>query len=184
MLAAAALGVSAYQIRQNRQALLKNEKSLALSTHVRQLEALGRMNYVITLQVALERWIQELSRDHQKLSSGIKKNDSNHIIPISDLGLNTPKHLVERHFADNAPEWAVELMFCGASYFYNAKSTYEYLWKKETEEVNFSYAIDVQGRIEESLQGLRDLNLLIENALPSAVLNCPASINNECYLGD
>jgi len=184
MLTTAALGFSAYQIRQNRQALLKNEKSLALSTHVRQLETLGRMHYVISLQVKLEDWIQKLSVDHKKLSSGIRKHDPNEIIPISDQGLSTPKHLVERHFADNAPDWAVELMFCGASYFYNSKSTYEYLWKKKTNEVNFSYAIDVQDRIEESIEGLKELKLLIENALPAAVLNCPASMSNDRYLGD
>ena len=184
MLTTLALGFSAYQISQNRQALLKNEKSLALSTHVRQLEALGRMHYVISLQVALKGWIQRLSVDHEKISNGIRKHDPNEIIPISDQGLSTSKHLVDRHFADNAPDWAGELMFCGASYFYNSKSTYKYLWNGKTNEVNFSYAIDVKDRIEESIQGLNDLRILIENALPAAVLNCPASISNDRYLGD
>jgi hypothetical protein len=184
MLTAIALIFSAVQTYQSRLALLKTEKALALSTHVRQVEALDRMNFVIALQVALQGWIKTLSEDHKKINSGIQNNDPNPIIHISNSGLNTPAHLVERHFADNAPTWATELMFCGASYYYNAQSTYKSLWNEKTKEVNFDYSISVQNRIEDSLKGLRGLNLLIENTLPNAIMDCPASLNNEQYLGD
>lgn len=184
LLTTIALGISAYQTYQNRQALKKTDQSLELSTHIRQVEVLDRMNYVIALQVSLESWINILTEDHGKITKGLNANDPNTIIQLSNIGLSTPSNLVERHFAKNAPTWATELMFCGASYFYNAKSTYEYLWKKKTEEANFNYAISVKDRIEESIHGLRGLKALIENALPPAVLNSPASISNDRYLGE
>ena len=70
-LAAVALGFSAYQTLLSKRALERTEDALRLSTHIRQLELLDRMHYVISLQVKLDQWIDELSDGLKKVESGI-----------------------------------------------------------------------------------------------------------------
>jgi hypothetical protein len=184
IVAAIALAVSAYQTYLTKVALIRTEESLRLSTHVRQLELLDRMHYIISLQVRLDRWLADLREATKEIDVALSRTDPNPLIHLANLAPKSPANLVDRHFYVNAPKWSVALMLSGAAYYYSSACNFHFLWKAKEQEGNFDFARTLKERITESVIGIEKLKAMVDEALPEAVLHAPASIDDDKFLGD
>lgn len=176
-----ALLYTAYQIKQNRKALVIGNKSLELSTRTMQIEMLPNIHWVFSVQVKLDRWIKDLNEVVAKCKQAEKNQDIQPLIQLSKNGLESPKGLVSSNLYENAPKWLSTILITGAQYYYDAKAAQVYLCGSENSP-QFNYIPALIERCNDSLGGLRTLLSYIDDVIPAVLLKSPASITDEEFL--
>jgi hypothetical protein len=180
----AALFIAIYQSVLARRSLDAAKKSIDEDKRSRQLSMISKMSWVIEVQIRIERWLNDLEKLKKETAEATSKNDAAMLkamvatIPTSPDKINMAvPHLVY----ENMPDALREIMMSGAQYYYNAISPAAYLWTQD-KGANWSYAVSIHDRYDDSISALRDLKSLISEMVPDVLLGTPASINERDFL--
>jgi hypothetical protein len=126
---------------------------------------------------------KNLNEVQKKLEIVVEKRDSSLLEDISRRGDKSPRGLIHRGTYEIAPEWIQIILTTGASYYYNSTSNFSRLWREDAPDLGFRFAESLlKERLPDSIENLRKLKTLIDNVLPSVILNAPASIKEENFL--
>lgn len=179
-----ALIVVIYQTRIAKQSLTTTKKSIDDAKTQRQLEILPKSTWVIEVQVQLEYWKKDLKEKRDLLQKGVDEKNDEMFQKASDTRIKSPKDLsLNKFLYDNMPAYLRELWMSGAQYYYNAIAPLPYVYKDENP--NYSYAESwIKERGEDSLQAISKLLEYLKDMIPSVILNTPASLSDEDFLGD
>jgi len=176
-----ALLVVIYQTRLTKSSLLATKESVDDAKRKRQLEILPKFNWVIQVKVDLEGWRENLQKAQRQLQNAVKEKDQNIFKVLAASKLKGPKDLGLNRFAyDNMPSWLREIWMAGAQYYYDAMSSLPYVWRKDEPDYNFANSwIEKKGT---ALQSISTLLGLLEDMIPTVMLNAPASLSDEDFL--
>lgn len=177
-----ALVVVAYQTWLTRKSLRAANRSIDLSIKTMHVEMLPNANWVIQVQVELERWRDDLKRVIVDSKEAVVNHDASQMMDLARTGLKTPSGLVSRFGAKHAPSWLSTIWISGAQYYYDAKAPQISLWNKRDNMPWFEFVPDLVDRCQDSIRGLQGLLDLINDVVPSVYLNCPASVKDESFL--
>jgi len=157
-------------------------RSTDLAIRTMQIEMLPSANWVIQVQVALERWSRDLESVIETASAAERQRDSERLHALARAGLRTPKGLVRRFAAEHTPGWLSTIWLTGAQYYYDAKAPQTGLWKEADNEPWFEFVPDFIVRCKDSLNGIQQLLQMIDDVVPAAYLHSPAGLSDERFL--
>jgi len=179
-----ALIVVTIQTILTRNALDAARDSIESSRKARQMEILPRASFIITVQNDLRQWKTEFQTTITTLEEISARQDAAALHAIALQGLTSPKGLVNRHMYERSPNWLSVIWVTGAQYYYNAKAPQRELWRDNTNQPNFNFIDMMIVRYRDSITGLTSLLSYINDIVPEAYLESPASIGDDAFLSD
>lgn len=156
-------------------------KATELSIRTMQIEMLPSANWVIQVQVALDRWSGDLTSVIAAASAAARIHDAESLHTLALAGLRSPKGLMNRFDVEHTPAWLSTIWLAGAQYYYDAKAPQTALWKEKGNEPWFDFVPELIDRCNESIRGIQNLVKMIEDVVPPAYLNAPASVNDDRF---
>jgi hypothetical protein len=180
----AALIVVMIQTILTRKALDTARTSIESSRKTRELEDLPRASLIIIVQNDLLKWKKELQDAISSLRIISQSQDSNELRTLGHRGLKSPKGLIIKYRYEHCPNWLSVIWVTGAQYYYNAKAPQCDLWNDRTNQPNFNFVEMMISLYQKSIEGLTDLLAYIDDIVPKAYLESPASLNDESFLTD
>ncbi len=157
-------------------------RSTELAIRTMQIDMLPRANWVIHVQIALEQWIDDLKSTIETASDAERKLDQELLYSLAQKGLKDPKGLVSRDIVERTPIWLSTILLSGAQYYYDAKAPQTGLWKDHDNTPWFDFIPRLISRCQDSIEGLQQLLKMIDDVVPAAYLNSPASLSDERFL--
>ncbi|MCX5886673.1 MAG: hypothetical protein NT096_12325 [Proteobacteria bacterium] len=148
------------------------------------MEILPRANFIITVQNDLQQWKKEFQETITALHAISQERDRNALHAIAQRGLRSPKGLINRYMYEHSQNWLSVIWVTGAQYYYNSKAPQCELWNDRTNEPNFNFIDMMIDRYQESIAGLTALLSYVDDIVPKAYLESPASLNDEAFLSD
>ena len=177
-----ALIITIRQLILARHSLDATKKSIDEDKRSRQLSTIPKMSWVIEVQMRLDRWSNQLEEVKALIIDSENKREGN---ILKEIVSTIPKHPngigIDAFVYKNMPDPLREIMMSGAQYFYNAISPATHLWSKESGP-NWIYAHSIQERLDESIHALKKLRVLIDDLVPSVMLETPASIDENDFI--
>lgn len=182
VLNAVALLFAGYQTLLTRKSLTSTDRALELSLRATQVEVLPEAGWVIQVQVDFDRWIEDLEWAKRTSREAREALDSKKLKAVANRGLTSPKGLVRRYPYEQMPEWLGTIWMAGAQYYYDATAPQRELWNHREDSPWFDFVDDMADRFDRSLWGIRELQQIIHDMVPSAYLEAPASLSDDRFL--
>ncbi len=183
ILSAIAVGFAAYQAILNRKALVAARKSIEMSTRTRHIEMLPKAGFAIHVDMKLSNWISDLSKVIELSQQAMGNKDDELLKELAGKGLKSPDHLVDKFMYEKAPPWLSEIYISSAQFYYDAKAPQVALWGFSSEAGNYSYIPSFIERCEDSINHIRQFKSYLDDIVPRAYLETPASINDDKFIG-
>ena len=179
-----ALCVVAYQTYLNRQSMFLAKESIDENRKTRQIEMLPRAGFVFEVQYHLNRWRKELDEFRKEIEKTLITKDDESMKLISEKAIRSPKGLIRKSFYQKAPTWMAEILLAGAQYYYDCHAPMKDLWIKNEQKPFWGLAPDLANRFAESSDRISQLLGYIDQVVPEAYAQAPASLNDRDFLSD
>jgi len=177
-----ALCVVAYQTYLNRKALLLARESIEESRKARQIEMLPRAGFVLEARYHLKKWSEDLEKLRNEIQRAQKTRNDTLLKEVSEKAIRTPKGLVSKSFYEKAPRWLAEILLAGAQYYYDCHAPMKDLWLTRDQKPFWDLAPDLLERFGESKDRIIELLGYIDQVVPEAYSQAPASLNDLDFL--
>ncbi|HOP08465.1 MAG TPA: hypothetical protein PLF13_14425 [candidate division Zixibacteria bacterium] len=176
-----ALIVVAIQTHLTGKALRSATISTTLSIKTMQVNMLPSAGWLIDITCKFNSWIKNLN-DTINICRNIElTKDANHLEKLANDSSIYCTGLLHSQFRKHAPLWLINIGIAGAQYYYNAKSLQTCLWLPSKNTPNFELIPPFIQRCEDSIYWLNELLTFLDDVIPKAYLNAPASINEDRF---
>jgi hypothetical protein len=158
------------------------KESTQLAIRTIQIEMLPKAGWVISVQVELKGWLEDLKKTASTSQLALERRDDEAMRVLARHGLETPAGLVRRSSIERMPDWLSTILFAGAQYYYDAKAPQTGLWHKRDDSAWYDFVPDFVRRCEDSISGLHQLLGMIDDIVPEAYLHSPARLNDDRFM--
>ncbi len=186
---AAALVFVGYQIHQNSKLIRQNSELMSLAKEsidqqrrTLQVSMLPKAHFIFTVQVHLERWKQNIANITNALQVAVRDRDEQMLKKVAAKARKSPKGLVRKIEYEDAPDWLAAIWMAGAQYYYNFQAPLRDVWNDEEDEPWWDYVPSLLERGKDSSLCLDELLSYIDQAVPQAYADAPASISDDDFL--
>jgi len=179
-----ALCIVAYQTYLNRQSMLLAKESIDENRKTRQIEMLPRAGFVFEAQYLLNKWRKQLDELRREIEKALRTKDDESMRLISEKAIMTPKGLIMKSCYQKAPSWLAEILVAGAQYYYDCHAPMRDLWIKKDQKPFWGLAPDLINRFAESSNRISQLLNYIDQVVPEAYAQAPASLRDSDFLSD
>lgn len=180
----AALCIVGYQTYLNRRSLQVATQSIDEDRKTRQIEMLPRAHFIFLVQANLQRYVSEMDSISKALSDAVSDRSLDGLKDVSAKAIHTPKGLVDKFSYENGPAWLAEIWLAGAQYHYDFRAPLRSLWNERDAKPFWELAPGLIDRGKSNAHHIRELMMYIEQVVPEAYANAPASISDSSFLSD
>jgi hypothetical protein len=178
------LGIVAYQTYLNRKSMLLAKQSIDENRKTRQIGMLPRAGFVLEAQYFLNKWRRQLDELKKEIEEALRTKDDEAIKVISEKAITTPKGLISKSFYQKASSWLAEVLVAGAQYYYDCHAPMGDLWRKKDQKPFWELASDLINHFEKSSNRISELLNYIDQVVPDAYAEAPASLGDSDFLSD
>jgi len=178
-----ALVVVIYQTCLAKRGLSKTTRNLALFEKVEMLRRLPENNHVLWVVAILGRWLEDMEEVLEEIKVLTRERSAEGLSNVGERkGLKTPQGLIQKKSYELMPEWLQGIWLAAAQHYYNAKAPiYSCLTMPDPLLCLDGKEDSLTGRILESIRSIEELLLLIDDMMPPAYLNAPASLRDKDF---
>ena len=182
VVALAALCISVYQAFVGQRSLEPSRRAIKHSLRSTHLTLLPKANFVIYLRTKLEKWIKHLEHATQQMHRAAATEDPHLLVALSEGAPQSAQDIIDRPMYELSPEWLRVLLTCGAQHYYAAVCNFHPLSEFQDADSGFGFTSDLIQRCGKSHFYLKELLSYVDELVPEAYLQCPASIKDEAFL--
>jgi hypothetical protein len=177
------LAIATYQTYLSRKSLDITRQTIEDDRKLRELELLPKANFIIHVNIYLDKWIDEIDRTKEEIEIAFHDKNDFAFKDIAERSLKSPECLVDEHMYKRSPDWLAEIYISAAKYYYNCLSITHSLWDQKQEEARYYMVEDITTRCNESLVHLRSLKGYMDDVIPDSYLDAPDSIPDYKFFG-
>ncbi len=146
---------------------------------IREFTLLPKANFIIHVDMKIDNWINELKSLNDIIEVALKDENIESLIFEAEKYNSSPSGMVEKFYYENSPDWLAEIYITAAKHCYYVTGPFSHIKDHNLAE---AIAVDVQGRIQESLNRIGELKRYISDIVPESYLSAPASLRDEAFM--
>jgi len=173
------LFIVVYQTMVTRGAFELAKSSFDEDKNIRKFTLLPKANFIIHVDMKIDTWINELNRLDDVIEVALKDENIESLIIEAEKYNSSPSGMVRKYYYDNSPNWLAEIYITAARHYYYVTGPFSNI---KDHNLAKKIAVDIQGRIQESLNRIGELKGYISDIVPESYLSAPTSLRDDAFM--